>query len=82
MSIATTRDQIEERLTEALIEFGADAGAISRDAEFAALDVDSLDLVEMAQIVEEEWGVEIKSEDMKDLSTFGQAIDLVAARLS
>jgi len=54
----------------------------SRDAEFSALDVDSLDLVEMAQIVEEEWGVVLKSEDMKELTTFGQAIDLVAARLS
>ena len=55
---------------------------MTRDAEFETLDVDSLDLVEMAQIVEEEWGVEIKGEDMKDLRTFGQAIDLVAARLS
>ena len=55
---------------------------VSRDAEFAALDVDSLDLVEMAQIVEEEWGVEIKGEDMKELKTFGDAIDLVVARLS
>ena len=82
MSIAVTTEDIQSRLTEALIEFGADASAISRDAEFETLDVDSLDLVEMAQIVEEEWGVEIKTEDMKDLRTFGQAIDLVAARIS
>lgn len=82
MSIAVTTEDIQSRLTEALIEFGADAASISRDAEFEALDVDSLDLVEMAQIVEEEWGVEIKTEDMKGLSTFGQAIDLVAARIS
>jgi acyl carrier protein len=82
MSIAVTTENIQSRLTEALIEFGADAGAIARDAEFAALDVDSLDLVELAQIVEEEWGVVLKSEDMKGLTTFGEAIDLVAARLS
>ena len=44
--------------------------------------MDSLDLVEMAQIVEEEWGVEIKTEDMKGLTTFGQAIDFVEARTS
>ena len=82
MSIAVTTEDIQSRLTEALIEFGADASAISRDAEVETLDVDSLDLVEMAQIVEEEWGVEIKTEDMKNLDTFGQAIDLVAARIS
>jgi acyl carrier protein len=81
MTTATTTD-IEGRLTEALIEFGADPDAISRDASFEALEVDSLDLVELAQIVEEEWKVVLKSEDMKDLATFGQAIDLVAARLS
>ena len=82
MSIAVTKDQIEERLTKALVEFGAEEATISRDAEFETLDVDSLDLVEMAQIVEEEWGVEIKTEDMKGLTTFGQAIDFVAARTS
>ncbi len=82
MSTTATTQDIEGRLTEALVEFGADPGAVNRDAEFETLDVDSLDLVEMAQIVEEEWGVEIKGEDMKDLRTFGQAIDLVASRLS
>ena len=82
MSTTVTTEHIESRLTEALVEFGADPDAVTRDAEFETLDVDSLDLVEMAQIVEEEWGVEIKGEDMKDLRTFGQAIDLVAARLS
>jgi acyl carrier protein len=82
MSIAVTNEDIQSRLTEALIEFGADAGEITRDAEFAVLDVDSLDLVEMAQIVEEEWGVVLKAEDMKELRTFGEAIDLVAARIS
>ena len=82
MSITTSNEQIEERLTEALVEFGAETSEVSRDAEFESLDVDSLDLVEMAQIVEEEWGVEIKGEDMKGLKTFGDAIDLVVARLS
>ena len=81
MSITESLDQIEHRLTEALVEFGAEPSDVSRDARFESLDVDSLDLVEMAQIVEEEWGVEIKGEDMKGLVTFGDAIDLVAARL-
>jgi acyl carrier protein len=77
-----TKDQIQEKLTEALVELGADRDAITPEAEFEALDVDSLDLVEMAQIVEEEWGVEISGKDMESLKTVGQAVDLVEQRAS
>lgn len=77
-----TKEQIEERLTTALVEFGAEPDQISRDAEFESLDVDSLDLVEMSQIVEEEWGIALKSDDVKDLKTVGQAVDLVASKAS
>ena len=83
MSTTTTsKEQIEARVREALIEFGAEPDQISRDAEFEALDVDSLDLVEMAQIVEDDYGVEIKGEDMEGLKTVGQAVDLIAERAS
>ena len=41
------------------------ADEITRDATFEALDVDSLDLVELAQIVEEEYGVELEGEDIE-----------------
>jgi acyl carrier protein len=82
MPTTATREQIEERLTEALVSFGAEREQITRDADFESLDVDSLDLVEMAQIVEEEWGVEISGKDMESLKTVGQAVDLVAERAS
>jgi acyl carrier protein len=82
MSTTVTKDQIEERVKEALIEFGAEPDQINRDAEFEALDVDSLDLVELAQISEDEWGVQIKGEDMEGIKTVGQAVDLVAERMS
>lgn len=77
-----TRDQIEARMSDALIEFGADAAQIQLDADFESLDVDSLDLVELAQIVEEEYGVQITGEDMKTLTTVGSAVDFVEKRLS
>lgn len=77
-----TRDQIEARMSEALVEFGADAEQIQPDAKFEALDVDSLDLVELAQIVEEEYGVQMTGEDMKTLTTVGSAVDFVEKRLS
>ena len=82
MTATVSKDQIQEKLTEALVELGADRDAIKPDAEFEALDVDSLDLVELAQIVEEEWGVEITGKDMESLKTVGQAVDLVEQRAS
>ena len=60
MPATVTKDQIEERLTEALVELRRRARRRSRrDAGWEELDVDSLDLVELAQIVEEEYGVQI-----------------------
>jgi acyl carrier protein len=82
MTTAVTDQQVEETLYEALKEAGADTALLSREASFEELDVDSLDLVEMAQVVEDEFGVELKGEDIKDLRTVGQAIDLVVARAS
>jgi acyl carrier protein len=75
-----TREAIEARVAEALEEFGAEPADINTDATFEALDVDSLDLVELGQIVQEEYGVEIKGEDMPKLKTVGDAVDLIAER--
>jgi acyl carrier protein len=79
MSTVTTQ-QVEARVIEALASFGPDASQITREATFEELDVDSLDLVELAQIVEDEYGVVLKGEDMKELKAVGDAIDLIAAR--
>ncbi len=77
---AVTNQQVEARVIEALASFGPDASQITRDATFEELDIDSLDLVELAQIVEDEYGVVLKGEDMKELKTVGDAIDLIASR--
>ncbi len=82
MAATVTKEQITERVTEALVELGAEREEIKPEAEFEALELDSLDLVELAQIVEEEWGVEITAKDMEGLTTVGQAVDLVAERAS
>jgi acyl carrier protein len=80
MAATQTTDQIQERVTEALVSFGADREAVVRDAGWEQLDIDSLDLVELAQIMEDEYGVQIREEDLKEIQTVGQAIDYVAAR--
>ena len=77
-----TNQQIEARVFEALASFGPDESQINREATFEELDIDSLDLVELAQIVEDEYGVVLKGEDMKELKTVGDAVDLIAERAS
>jgi acyl carrier protein len=80
MAATATKDQIEERVIEALVSFGAERDQVHRDADWEWLDVDSLDLVELAQIVEEDYGVQMREEDLKGIRTVGQAIDFVAER--
>jgi acyl carrier protein len=71
---------IESVVFNALEEFGAEKAEINRDATFEVLDVDSLDLAELSQIVEDEFGVAIKSSDVENLKTVGDVLDLIAAR--
>jgi acyl carrier protein len=81
MATATSQ-QIEARVVAALASFGPDESQINRAATFEELDIDSLDLVELAQIVEDEYGVVLKGEDMKELKTVGDAVDLITERAS
>ena len=72
--------QVEKVIFDGLAEVGAEPGDIKREAEFEALDVDSLDLVELAQIVEDEFGVRLEGDDLKGITNVGQVIDLVVTK--
>jgi acyl carrier protein len=75
-----SKEQIETRVTDALVEFGEERENVTPQARFEDLEVDSLDLVELAQIVEDEYGVEIKDSDLDKVETVGDVVDLIAAR--
>ena len=77
---AFTRDAIEQRITAAMIEFGVEPGATRLDATWEEIDVDSLDLAELAQIIEEEYAVELSHADMQSMKTVGDAVDMIATR--
>ena len=79
MPAQATAESVEQVIFDGLTELGAE-GDVGRDSTFEQLDVDSLDLVELAQIIEDEFGVELQGEDVKDLTNVGQVIDLVVAR--
>ena len=79
MSTTTVTD-IETTVVEALKTFGAEPDDISREARLEALDIDSLDLAELSQIVDDAYGVTLTGADVAKIKTVGDAIDLIAAR--
>jgi acyl carrier protein len=46
------------------------------------LGADSLDLVELVEALEEEFGVRIDDEELADIATVGEAFELIAAKTS
>jgi len=82
--MATTKTQpqdIETMVIESLASFGADPEALTRDATLDSVDVDSLDLVELTQVVEETYKIDLENADFKKIKTVGDVVDLVTARV-
>jgi acyl carrier protein len=73
---------VTERVTAALVEFGEEPENVKPDARFEELDIDSLDLVELAQVIEDEYGIEVTDADMDKITTVQDAVDFVTARQS
>lgn len=57
---------------------GVPVGDITLDKNFVDdLDVDSLSMVEIATAAEDQFGVRIPDEDLKDLKTVGDAVSYI-----
>jgi len=80
MSTAVSQEQIEQVVVESLESFGADPEQINPEATLEQLDIDSLDLAELSQIVQERFDVELKGSDVAEVKTVGDAIRLIAER--
>jgi acyl carrier protein len=80
MTTTITPEQVEVVVYDALVELGPEREQLSREATFEALDIDSLDLAELSQIVEERFGIVLKGNDVAEIATVGEALDLIVAR--
>ena len=78
------RAEIQSKMSELLVdELGLDADKITMDSRFEEdLEVASLGVVELLMALEDNFGVQIPDEEAEQLSTVGQAVDLVAAKLN
>jgi acyl carrier protein len=81
MPEAVSEKAVEDALIDALATMGPEREEITRDKTFQELDIDSLDLVELLQIAEERYGVQLQAEEAKDVRTVGEALDLVIAHM-
>jgi acyl carrier protein len=81
MSTTATTSEIEAVVYDALVEIGPSRDQLNREARFEDLDVDSLDLAELSQVVEENFGVKLKGDDVEKIKTVGDALDLIEARV-
>jgi acyl carrier protein len=60
-----------------------DSDVVTEQARFKEdLDADSLDLVELVMGLEERFDIEVPEEDLDGVTTVGQAVDLVLAKVS
>ncbi len=80
MPATATAEQVQETIAEALEGFGVEPGLATPAATFESLEVDSLDLVELAQIIDERFGVELKAADVKGVATIADLVQLVVSR--
>jgi acyl carrier protein len=71
---------VEAVIVEALVDMGVEAGRISPATSLAELDVDSLDLAELSQIISDRFAVEVTAEDAPRLRTVGDLLGLVEER--
>ena len=69
-------EKVKETVAESL---GADINTITEETSFKDdLGADSLDLFEMVMALEEEYGKEIPTEDLEQLTTIGEVVDYLS----
>jgi acyl carrier protein len=71
-------DELETFVFDTLADFGPEREDVRRDATLDELDIDSLDVVELSQIVEEKYEIGLKAEIFEGSRTVGDLIDRIA----
>lgn len=75
--MTTTAERVKALVVKQL---GIESG-ITCDATFTELGADSLDRMEIALDIEEEFGLHLTNDEMDHIKTVGQAISLIERRL-
>ena len=83
MTTTLTDDQVLTEIREALAAMKVpDAQEATFDSQWADLDVDSLELVELVKALEDRYGIQIADEELKPIKGVGDAVRLVQRLVS
>ncbi len=72
---------LQQFVFKTLEDFGAEGENIALEATLEGLDIDSLDLVELGQVIEERYGVRLAAEEFKGVKTVGDALEVIRKQL-
>jgi acyl carrier protein len=77
------KQQILEAIKGHLGQRGIDEEDVKMDASLADdLNLDSLDTVELTLALEQQFEIEIPDSELEDLSTVGDAVDLIESKIA
>jgi acyl carrier protein len=78
------REDAVVALREVAVEvLSVEPDVVTEDARFKEdLDADSLDLVELVMGLEERFDISVPEEDLENVTTVGQAVDLVLSKVA
>lgn len=78
-----TRDDLFAWLQERFVAvLEVDPNEVTLETDFAELDADSIDLIEIINAAESQFGLEIEEQKLYDLETVGQIVDLLDAEIA
>ena len=75
--MAVTQEEVLNKIKEIVPKFGVEPDQVTNDSTLEDLDMDSLDVVEIMQAIEDEMGIRVPDEDLEELSTIGDAVNAV-----
>jgi acyl carrier protein len=76
-SMAVTNEEVLNKIKEIVPKFGVNPDDVSDTSTLEDLDMDSLDVVEIMQAIEDDLGIRVPDEDLEDLKTIGDAVNAV-----
>lgn len=75
--MAVTSEEVLNKIKEIVPKFGVNPDDVTDSSTLEDLDMDSLDVVEIMQAIEDDLGIRVPDEDLEDLTTIGDAVAAV-----
>lgn len=75
--MAVTSEEVLNKIKEIVPKFGVNPDDVKDESTLEDLDMDSLDVVEIMQAIEDDMGIRVPDEDLEDLTTIGDAVAAV-----